>query len=99
MKKYTICCFCNKTLVGVPTNEYCSNCLDVYGGFRFYYFGNFLYLSNKNGNLFIVINDKGWFLDSFIDEEFVKIQSGDKIITPEEGVAIMNRYEKIKAFI
>lgn len=94
---YENCYFCNTKLFDSGQYHYCARCIDEEGAFRFFYTRNknSLFISNINGNLLITLSKFRWMIEcnSHI------LQSGKEIITVEEAITIMNRYEKIRAFM
>ncbi len=89
------CYFCGSNLfISTDFYQYCKNCWDDEGCARFFIYGDELNIGNSKGNLLISITNGYWYLEY----DYSEVLSGRESISIEEGINIMNRYEKIKAF-
>ncbi len=98
MNSYLNCYFCgNELFTYNKFYQYCKCCIDHNGGQRYTIYIDDINISNLNGNLIMSISliNKGWYLEC----DYIEVLSGTESLSIEEAIHIMNRYEKMKAFV
>ncbi len=98
--KYKKCPFCHVALRKIAQYQStfaCAHCYSFKGNHMFIQNSTYMELSTKNDIFYFILNWAGdWYIKDFDGHVF---QSGQKKLTAKQAIKMLERYEKIGAFM